>query len=111
VSTLKVPAPHAVKSPPSGPVYPAFATQALTAADADEPAVLELRGQLVHPADEVPAALYVLAAHADTLLPLPVYPALAKHELCATVPISVPVPELSGQSSHAAVPVAALNCI
>ena len=43
------------------------------------------------------------------LLPLPVYPASAKHPLSAAVPVALPVPELEGHAEHVAEPVSALT--
>ena len=44
----------------------------------------------------------MLAVHAVTLLPLPVWPESARHPLSATVVVAVPVPELSGQAPQLA---------
>ena len=57
VSALKASAKQAVGVPPSGPVYPAFATQAVTAVDAVVPPVAELARQLSQAVADVSAAL------------------------------------------------------
>ena len=55
-------------------------------------------------------ALYVPAGQADTLPPLPVCPASAKHSDWALVPVFVPVPVLLGHAVQAAADVGvALN--
>ena len=48
-----------------------------------------LAGQFVHAAAELPAALYLPAAHATTLAPDPVKPASAKHALRRVVLVDV----------------------
>ena len=66
-------------------------------------------GHVKQSADDALSALNVPAKQGETLLPLPVYPASAKHPLSATVPVALPVPELMGHDEHAAAPVADLN--
>ena len=66
-------------------------------------------GHIKHAADDALSALNVPAKQGETLLPLPVYPASAKHPLSVTMPVALPVPVLSGHEEHAAAPVAALN--
>ena len=79
----------------------------LHAADPDSD---ELKaGHVKQAADDALSALNVPAKQRETLLPLPVYPASAKHPLFATVPVTLPVPELSGQDEHAAAPMSALK--
>ena len=57
VAALKWSAKQASKGPPSGPVYPAFATQAVAAVEAIAAPVAELTGQLLQAVAEVSAAL------------------------------------------------------
>ena len=63
VAALKESAKHAVKGPPSGPVYPAFATQAVLVAVPVALPVPEFVGQAEHAAEPV-AALNEWAKHA-----------------------------------------------
>ena len=51
VEALYVFAKHAVKAPPSGPVYPAFATHAVTAVEPVAPPVAEWDGQAMQVSD------------------------------------------------------------
>jgi hypothetical protein len=102
VAALKLPAEQAVGVPPSGPVYPAFATQAVTAVEPVEPSVAELEGQPVHAVSPV-SALKVPAKQAVEAPPLePVYPAFATHSLTAVDAVAPPVAELSGHDLQTA---------
>jgi hypothetical protein len=104
VAALNEWAKHAVKGPPSGPVYPAFATQAVLAVDPTLAPVPEFVGHAEHAAEPVP--LNEWAKHAVKGPPSgPVYPAFATQAVLA----ALPVPEFVGQAEHAAEPVAALN--
>ena len=82
-TALYVPAAQADTLPPL-PVYPASARQSDKADWAVAVPVPELAGQLVQLSALVAAALYVPAAQADTLSPLPVYPASARQSARAT---------------------------
>ena len=62
----------------------------------------EVAGQLKQLSALAATALNVPAAQADTLPPLPVYPASAMQSVKATLPVPLPVPELDGQSVQAA---------
>jgi hypothetical protein len=67
----------------------------LHAADPDSD---ELKaGHVKQAADDALSALYVPGVQAVTLLPLPVYPASARHPLSVAVPVLFPVPEWVGQ--------------
>ena len=57
VAALKLSAKQASKGPPSGPVYPAFATQAVSAVEPVAPPFAELVGQLLQAVADVSAAL------------------------------------------------------
>ena len=102
VSALKWSAEQAVGVPPSGPVYPAFATHAVAVVEPVAPPVAELARQTTHAEEAAAAALYLFISHAETLLSLPVKPASAKHLLTAAVPVAMPVPECGGHGLHAA---------
>ena len=62
----------------------------------------EWAGQLSHATALFAKVLYVPGKHADTLPPLPVYPASARQSVRATLAVPLPVPELEGQSVQAA---------
>ena len=80
------------------PVWPASATQALTAVEPFRPAVFELTGHSVQ--EIAPTAdLNFPAAHAATVLPAPVQPASATQSDEALEPTAVNV--CSGQAVHA----------
>ena len=102
---MYVPAEHAATSAPL-PVYPASARQSVTATLPVPLPVPELEGQSVQAASLFADALYVPAAHADTLLLLPLYPASAKQSDAALLPVLVPVPVLLG---HGVQPAALLS--
>ena len=82
-TALYVPAAQADTLPPL-PVYPASARQSDKAAWAVAAPVPELAGQLVQLSALAATALYVPAGQADTLPPLPVYPASARQSVRAT---------------------------
>ena len=58
----------------------------------------------MHATAEAATFLNVPAAHAVTLLPSPVYPALALHSDTAVEPVAEPVPELEGQLAQGGKP-------
>jgi hypothetical protein len=70
--------------------------------------VPELVGQFVHADASADVALNVPMAHSVVLPPEPVKPTSAKQLVSKLAAVAPPVPELTGQSSHAAAPVAAL---
>ena len=88
--------------PPVGMKNPASAMQSVIVVEAVFEPVPELEGQAVHAAADAAFSLYVPEAHAATELPLPVYPAFARQSFNAEEPVPEPVPELEGQSMHAA---------
>ena len=98
---LYVPAEHAATSAPL-PVYPASARQSVRATLPVPLPVPELEGQSVQAASLFADALYVPAAHADTLLLLPLYPASAKQSDSALLPVLVPVPVWVGHGVQSA---------
>ena len=98
---LYVPAEHAATSAPL-PVYPASARQSARASLPVPLPVPELDGQSVQAASLFADALYVPAAHADTLLPLPLNPASARQSAKASLAVLVPVPELAGHGVQSA---------
>ena len=98
---LYVPAEHADTLPPL-PVYPASARQSVRATLPVPLPVPELDGQSVQAASLFADALYVPAAHADTLLPLPLNPASARQSAKASLAVLVPVPELAGHGVQVA---------
>ena len=107
VAALKVSAEQAVNAPPSGPVYPAFATHAETAVEPVAAPVAELEGQPAHAASPV-ASLKSPAKQTVGVPPSgPVYPAFATHAVLTREPRLPPVAELVGQSSQAAADVSA----
>lgn len=78
VTDLYVPAVHAEKMPPFGPVYPAFAMQAVIAVLND--GEIEFGKQDVHAV--APNSLHVLIGHTAIVPPAgPLYPALATHAM------------------------------
>jgi hypothetical protein len=97
VASLKASAKQAVKGPPSGPVYPAFATQAVAAVEPVAPPLAELARQPVQSA--FPVAALKLSAKQTVKGPPsgPVYPAFATQAVAAVEPVVTPVPELTGQ--------------
>ena len=102
VSPLYAPAEQAAGVLPSGPVYPAFATQAVIAVEPAAAPVAELVGQPVHAASPV-SALYVPAKQAVGVPPFePVYPAIAAQAMAAVEPASDAsgLPVLAGQVSQ-----------
>ena len=110
VAVLKNAAGQAVRVPPFEPVYPAFATQAVTAVEAVETPVAEFVGQAVHAASPA-AALYSPAIEQAIGVPPfgPVYPVFATQAVIAVEAVETPVAEFVGQPVQAASPVAALN--
>ena len=101
VSALNVSGEHATGVPPFGPVNAAFATHAVTAVEPVAEAVPELLGQSEHASEEADCVLYLPATHAETLLPLPVYPAFARQSSTDVEAVSLPVPVLGGQLEQA----------
>ena len=95
-AALDVPTAQAEGVPPSGPVYPGFATHAVIAVEPVAASVLELVGQAVHAA--LPeAALNASTGHAVGVpLSGPVYPGFATHAVIAVEPAASPVAELVG---------------
>ena len=67
--------------------------------------VPELVGQLVQLSALYADALYVPAAQADTLPPLPVYPASARQSAKTTLPVLVPVIRSLNRVASGLVPV------
>ena len=88
-AALNVSAAHAVGVPPSSPVYPAVATQALITIEPVAASVPELFGQSEHAAAPM-AALKVSAAHAVKLPPSgPVYPIVATQAVEPVAPLAL----------------------
>ena len=98
---FQVPAAHGDTSLPL-PVYPASALQSVRATLPVLLPVPELEGQSVQAASLFADTLYVPAAQADTLLPLPLNPASARQSDSALLPVLVPVPVLVGHGVQAA---------
>jgi hypothetical protein len=109
VAALKESGVHAVKLPPSGPVYPIEATQAVLAVEPVAPPLAEFLGQSKHAAAPV-AALKVSVAHAVKLPPSgPVNPIEALQAVLVEELVTPSVAELLGHAEQAAAPVAALK--
>ena len=104
-TALYVPAAQCDTLPPLL-VYPASARQSDKAAWAVATPVPEFAGQLVQLSALFADALNVPAGQADTLPPPPVYPASALQSVKAALAVFVPVPELDGQASQAALDIA-----
>ena len=109
--------------PPSAPVYPALAVQAVAAA---LPAtLLLLSGQSVQDVAVSVAVLYVPAPQFSHVMPLlfrpaphsfaqvpplgPLQPLMQVQAVAAVEPVKPPVPELAGQAAQAAEPKASLK--